>query len=83
MRQNFQKMRTTVDLPQDLHRMATAIARDTGRSLSETVVELVRRGLAVGERGRISTSAVTGLPVIDLGQVVTSEEVRSLEDDIP
>ena len=39
-------MRTTIDLPEDLHELAKRIARDTSRTLSETVVDLVRRGLA-------------------------------------
>ncbi|MDT5282152.1 MAG: hypothetical protein QOJ20_3347, partial [Mycobacterium sp.] len=33
-------MRTTIDLPDDLHKQARAIARDTHRTLSETVVDL-------------------------------------------
>ena len=33
----MQDMRTTVDLPDDLHRQVQAIARDTRRSLSDTV----------------------------------------------
>ncbi|TXB91714.1 antitoxin, partial [Mycobacterium tuberculosis] len=32
-------MRTTIDLPQDLHKQALAIARDTHRTLSETVAD--------------------------------------------
>ena len=38
-------MRTTIDLPDDLHKQALAIARDTHRTLSETVADLIRRGL--------------------------------------
>lgn len=75
-------MRTTIDLPEDLHRQALAIARDTSRSMSETVAELIRRGL--GEQSSpvsISQSDVTGLPVLHLGRTITSEDVRELEDD--
>jgi len=75
-------MRTTIDLPEDLHKQALAIARDTGRSLSETVADLMRRGLEQGEGAEISQSARTGLPVLRLGKVITSEDVRSLEDEI-
>ncbi len=75
-------MRTTVDLPDDLHRQAQAIARDTHRTLSETVADLMRRGLGMGATGAgISTDPRTGLPVVSVGTVVTSEDVRSLEDD--
>lgn len=38
-------MRTTIDLPEELHRIATGLARHTGRSLSQTVVKLMERGL--------------------------------------
>ena len=74
-------MRTTVDLPDDLHRQVQAIARDTHRSLSETVADLMRRGLGTGQAATVSSSPRTGLPVVTLGTVITSEDVRSLDDD--
>lgn len=74
-------MRTTVDLPDELHRQAQAIARDTHRTLSETVADLMRRGLGEGKPAKVQRSRTTGLPVIALGTVVTSEDVRALEDD--
>ena len=74
-------MRTTIDLPDDLHQQAKAIARDTSRSLSETITDLMRRGLEQGQPVQLSRSARTGLPVVHLGRVVTSEDVRALDDD--
>lgn len=74
-------MRTTIDLPEDLLKQAQAIARDTRRTLSETVADLIRRGLGSGKTVGLSTDARTGLPVVSVGTVVTSEDVRSLEDD--
>jgi Arc/MetJ family transcription regulator len=74
-------MRTTVDLPADLHAQALAIARDTHRSLSETVAFLMRRGLGESRAAAVTHSAVTGLPVVRVGRMITSEDVRSLEDD--
>jgi hypothetical protein len=74
-------MRTTVDIPDDLHAQAVAIARDTHQSLSQTVAGLIRRGLSSGSLGEIETSARTGLPVAHLGRIITSEDVRRLEDD--
>lgn len=74
-------MRTTVDLPEDIHRVAAAIARDSGSSLSETVTRLLRAALAAPGPVRVSTSARTGLQVASIGRVVTSQDVRSLEDD--
>lgn len=76
-------MRTTIDLPADLHARALSIARDTSRSLSETVADLLRRGLDGPGRVDLDSEPDTGLPVIRVGRVVTTEEVRSLEDDAP
>ena len=74
-------VRTTVDLPEDLHRVAAAIARDSGTSLSETIARLLRAALDAPGPVRVTTSARTGLRVASVGRVVTSEDVRSLEDD--
>ena len=74
-------MRTTVDLPDDVHRLAQAIARDAGSSLSETIARLLRAALAGAGPVRVSTSPRTGLQVATVGKVVTSEDVRALEDD--
>lgn len=75
-------MRTTVDLPDDLHQQAMSIARDTSRSFSETVADLIRRGLGQGHAdAEVSKSALTGLPVISLGTVITTQDVRRLEDE--
>jgi hypothetical protein len=82
-------MRTTIDLPEDLYEVARSLARDTSQSLSATVAELMRRGLyQVGSEGgpppgTITRSPLTGLPVIHIGRVITTEDVRSLEDDEP
>jgi len=74
-------VRTTIDLPNDLHKQALAIARDTHRTLSETVADLIRRGLGATSTAAISKDPRTGLPLVSVGTVVTSEDVRSLEDD--
>ena len=74
-------MRTTVDLPEDLHRQAMSIARDTHRTFSATIADLVRRGLGQdGEDSRLTCSSRTGLPVLEVGTTITTEDVRSLED---
>ncbi|KAA0080844.1 antitoxin [Mycolicibacterium sp. P9-64] len=74
-------MRTTIDLPEELHKQALAIARDTHRTLSETVADLIRRGLGAGTPTSMSTDPRTGLPVVSVGTIVTSEDVRSLDDE--
>jgi len=74
-------VRTTIDLPSDLHAAARSIARDRGTTLSEAVADLIRRGL--GQSGTVTygRSAHTGLPTARLGRTVTHDDVRSLEDD--
>ncbi|HWE90656.1 MAG TPA: antitoxin [Pseudonocardiaceae bacterium] len=75
-------MRTTIDLPEDIHQLALSIARDTGHTLSETVTDLIRRGLGPSPKeAKTFVSPVTGLPVFSLGSPVTTEDVRALEDD--
>ncbi|NIH81346.1 antitoxin [Amycolatopsis viridis] len=74
-------MRTTIDLPEELHRQALSIARDTSRTLSEIVAELMRRGLGQGKVPGVTQSPSTGLPVVSLGKVITTEDVRALDDD--
>ncbi|MEE8600716.1 antitoxin [Euzebya tangerina] len=74
-------MRTTIDLPEDLHGRAKAIARDSGITLSEAVAMLLRRGLtATGEARGIRTDG-RGWPVVDAGRPVTSEDVRELDEE--
>jgi len=74
-------MRTTIDIPADLHARALSIARDTARTLSDIVAELMRRGLNQDSAVAVSRSARTGLPLVRLGTVITTEDVRSLDDD--
>jgi hypothetical protein len=74
-------MRTTIDLPDDLHRMLIAVAHDQGVTLSQTVAGLVRRTLSPGGSTQIDVDSRTGLPTVRLGRVVTQEDVRNLEDD--
>jgi predicted transcriptional regulator len=74
-------MRTTIDLPDDLHAQAMALARDTHQSLSQTVAGLIRRGLSSGEPTDIAQSDRTGLPIAHVGRMITTEDVRQLEDD--
>ncbi len=76
-------MRITIDLPDDLYRIARSIARDTSRSLSATVADLIRRGLAGPGPQTITHSERIGLPVVRLGRPITSDDVRALEDEEP
>jgi Arc/MetJ family transcription regulator len=75
-------VRTTIDLPDDLHQQALSIARDTSRTLSETVADLMRRALGgSGAATDVTRSERTGLPVVRIGTIITTEDVRALEDE--
>lgn len=74
-------METTVDLPDDLHALVTAIADRAGLSPSETVVRLLRDAVPVHGPSRVSVDPSSGLPVFSGGRTITSEDVRSLEDE--
>jgi hypothetical protein len=78
-------MRTTVDLPEDLHRIISSLALHTQRSLSQTASELIRRGLssqtvAPGEAA-FTVNAKTRLPVVSSSRAITPEDVKALEDE--
>ncbi len=73
-------MRTTLDLPDDVHHLLRAIARDRHETLSQTTAAILRRALTAGDPV-LERSARTGLPIVRLGRTDTSEDVRSLEDD--
>lgn len=74
-------MRTTIDLPEDLHRHVKSIARDTSRTLSQTAVDLMRRGLERDAAGEVGVDERTGLPLVSVGRVITSDDVRVLDDE--
>ncbi len=72
-------MRTTIDLPEDLHELTRQLAHQQNRTLSEVVAELIRLGLR-REPTELSTSP-RGMPQVHVGRPVTDEDVRSLDDD--
>ena len=79
-------MRTTIDLPDNLHRIALGLARHTGRSLSQAVADLIQRGLEsrpanAGAPG-YSVHPATGLPVVRSERSITADDVRATEDGV-
>lgn len=80
-------MRTTIDVPEDLHHVLTSLATSNRKSLSQTAVDLMRRGL--GTPGQAATTASTsagvsprtGLPVFHFPRPITAEDVRALDDE--
>ena len=80
------QMRTTIDLPEDLHRIAVALAQQNRRSLSRTVADLMRRGLQphVGgaEAPAYRVDDRTGLPVVSSERPITPEDLKSLDNEL-
>ena len=75
-------MRTTVDLPREVYERVKRLADERGQSLSDTLVQLNRRGLATtAEPATISSDPVTGLPTLTLGHRVTAVDVTQALDD--
>lgn len=74
-------MRTTIDFPDDLHRRVSMLARDRNQTLSQAVADLLRSVLTPGGPSPVRTDEASGLPVVSVGRVVTTDDVRSLDDD--
>lgn len=82
-------MRTTIDLPADLHHAVNSIASHTKRSMNQTVADLIRRGLAypavspTDEQARptFRLNPATGLPLMRSARPVTAEDVHALDDE--
>ncbi len=74
-------MRTTIDLPDDLHRAASQIARDRHQTLSRTVESMMRASLAHDDRTTIEIDPESGLPTVRVGRRITAEDVSAIEED--
>lgn len=75
-------MRTTIDLPPDLHALARELAHQQHKTLSQVITECVRRGLDIAPDGALTVStSPSGFPIVSGGKPVTAEDVRSLEDE--
>jgi hypothetical protein len=73
-------MRTTIDLPDDLHAIASSLAHDRGCSLSSAVVDLLRRALGPATEVEVIDMR-TGFPLLAAGRPVTTDDIRSLDDE--
>ena len=77
-------MRTTIDLPDQLHQTVKSFAQHTGRTLSEAATELMQRGLdarMVRTGAGFAMHPRTGLPQVRSTQPVTAEDVAALDND--
>ena len=75
-------MRTSIDLPDDVHHAAVLIARDRHQTLSQTVADLLRLAMTGAPReSTVDMDHETGLPLVRVGRRVTQEDVQSAQDD--
>jgi hypothetical protein len=78
-------MRTTIDLPDDLHAIAGQLAQIQRTTLSAVVADLMRRALlpqANPALGTIVADPLTGFPTLRTGRgPITPEMVRQSQDD--
>ena len=72
-------VRTTIDLPADLHNLAKQLAHDGNQSMSDVVVALIRAGLQhPGSRRAMSDR---GMPLVSVSRSVSAQDVRALDDE--
>jgi len=79
-------MRTTIDLPDDLHAVVGQLAHARRETISQVVAALMRRALNVDAgsqpAGKIVAHPITGFPTMRLGGgPITTDMVRQLQDD--
>jgi hypothetical protein len=76
-------MRTTINLDDDIHRVASLYADARGISLGEAVGELIRKAqTSTIAAGSAIGTAKHGLPVFrSRGRVLTSKMVREAQED--
>jgi hypothetical protein len=73
-------VRTTIDLPEDLHAIATSLAHDRGCTLSIAVVDLLRRALGPTTHVEV-VDRRTGFPLLASGHPITTDDIRNLDDE--
>ncbi len=75
-------MRTTIDLPPDLHALARELAHQQNKTMSQVVTECVQKALDIApDRAPQIDTTGPGFPTVTLGRPITAEDVRSLEDE--
>lgn len=73
---------TTIDLPDEIHEAALALATRRHQSLSETIIALIQS--ATGRSADPADPVITlidGFPTLSIGRPITAAEVRELLDD--
>jgi len=74
-------MRTTVDLPETLHRRLRRAALDRHVSMSRLVAELIEEGLSPSPPTLRIVEGAHGLLAFEVGHPITAEDVALMEDE--
>lgn len=74
-------MRTTVDLPDDVHELVRNLAHDRRQTFSQALTDLVRRSMSEAAEPVLRVNQISGLRTVRLGTPTTTEDVRSLENE--
>ncbi|HMA47315.1 MAG TPA: antitoxin [Frankiaceae bacterium] len=74
-------MRTTVDLPDDVHELIRSLAHDRRQTFSQALTDLIRRSTSEAAEPVLRVNQISGLRTVHLGATTTTEDVRSLEDE--
>ena len=82
---DYSNMRTTINIDAKLHAIVRSIAANNQQSLSDTIEALVKRGLyaetSAEKKGIVERDPDTGLPLIRSNRPITSDDIRSLDDE--
>lgn len=73
-------MRTTVDLDEDILRVAKHLAHERAQSLGRVLSELARQGLQPAPRPKGRAGVIPTLPRKPNARPVTMQEVKDLEE---
>ncbi len=76
-------MRTTIDLDEDLLRLAKHLASEQGESLGRVLSALVRRGLEAPSKTKARAGVIPTLPRKPGAQPVTGQMVKDLLEREP
>jgi hypothetical protein len=73
-------MRTTVDLDEDILKVAKHLAQERAHSLGRVLSDLARQGLQPVPRPKFRTGAIPTLPRKPGARPVTMQEIKDLEE---
>lgn len=74
-------MKVHIEVSADLYKLLETYAQTMSWSVTDTASELVRRGLWNTEESVLPVNPSTGFPQIDMGRVITLEDVHASEDE--